>query len=126
MARAALTIMAAIIVAGFIFVTPARAMSVQDFDKLSDAQQAHFITDFIEKMTADIGTKNPELAQQIRHYFYSVDPSGKAHSEGLERVTAELIAVDMQAKDGRADPSQTKVESVIVWVVKQKFPPQGA
>ena len=35
----------------------------------------------------------------------------------------ELAAVEIQAKDGRADLSKIQLESVIVWVLKQKFPP---
>jgi hypothetical protein len=42
---------------------------------------------------------------------------------GMERLYVELTAVALQAKDGKADLSKIQLESVIVWVVKQKFPP---
>jgi hypothetical protein len=32
----------------------------------------------------------------------------------------------LQAEDGMVDLSKVQVESVIVWVVKQKFPPPSA
>lgn len=48
---------------------PAYAMSVKDWEALPDARQAAYIGDFIEKMTADIGTSNPDMSQAIRHYF---------------------------------------------------------
>ena len=44
-------------------------------------------------------------------------------SEGMERLNVELGTVEIQAKDGKADLSKVQLESVIVWVVKQKFPP---
>ena len=122
MARSALTIMAAIIGSAFVFATPARALSVQDFNNLSVEQQAHCVTNFLEKMTADISTVNPGLAQQMRDWF-ARKQEGKPVSEGLERLFVELGATDIQTKQGRVDPSKIEVESVIVWVVKQKFPP---
>lgn len=41
----------------------------------------------------------------------------------MEHLNVELGAVEIQAKDGKADLSKVQLESVIVWVVKQKFPP---
>ena len=49
----------------------------------------------------------------------------KPGSEGMERLYVELGALELQAKDGKADLSKVQLESVIVWVVKQKFPPRG-
>ena len=47
-------------------------------------------------------------------------------SEGLEQVTVELVAVDNLAKQGKADLSKIQIESIVVYVVKQKFPPPVA
>jgi hypothetical protein len=44
----------------------------------------------------------------------------------MEKLAIELGAVEIQAKDGRADLSKIQLESVIMWVVKQKFAPQSA
>ena len=49
--------------------------------------------------------------------------AGKPVSEGMEKLYVELTAAELQAKDGKADLSKIELESVIVWVVKQKFPP---
>jgi hypothetical protein len=125
MGRSALAIMAATIITACAFATTAHAMSVQDFDQLPEQQQAHFVTGFIEKMTADIGANNPSLAQQIRDWFAHDEPGGSV-SEGMENLVAQLTALDIKARDGRADLSKIKVEAVIVWVVKQKFPPPAA
>jgi hypothetical protein len=83
------------------------------------------LVDFVEKMTADLGAKNPQLARNIRDWF-SRKQDGKPFSAGLERLYVELGAVELQAKDGKADLSKIQLESVIVWVVKQKFPPPQA
>ena len=80
------------------------------------------MADFIDKMTTDLRAKNPELAQSIRTWF-AEKPASKTLSEGMERLNVELGAVEIQAKDGKADLSKVQLESVIVWVVKQKFPP---
>ena len=76
----------------------------------------------MEKMTSDLGQKNPQLAQDIKDYFVRKQP-GKPFSEGLEKVSIELFAVDNMAKQGKADLSKIQIESVVVYVVKQKFPP---
>ena len=85
--------------------------------------QAVYIVDFIEKMTNDLGAKNPQLARDIRDWF-SKRPEGKPISAGMERLYVELGALDIQAKDGRADLSKIQIESVIIYLSKQKFPPQ--
>jgi hypothetical protein len=41
----------------------------------------------------------------------------------MERLGVELGALEIQAKDGKADLSKVQLESIIVWVVNQKFPP---
>ena len=43
----------------------------------------------------------------------------------MERLAAELLTIELQAKDGKVDLSKIQFESVIVWVVK-KFPPPSA
>jgi len=55
-----------------------------------------------------------------------VKPSGKKLSEGMERLTVELGALEQQAKAGKVDLSKVQVEGVIVYVVKQKFQPAQA
>ena len=42
------------------------------------------------------------------------------------RLYVELAATEIQAKEGKADLSKIQLESVIVWVVKQRFPPPAA
>jgi hypothetical protein len=76
-------------------------------------------------MTTDLRAKNEPLATDIRNWF-AVKADGKPLSEGMERLFVELAAIDIQAKDGKADLSKIQLESVIVWVVKQKFAPQAA
>ena len=44
----------------------------------------------------------------------------------MERLNVELGAVEIQAQQGKADLSKVQLESVIVYLVKQKFPPKGA
>jgi hypothetical protein len=89
---------------------------------MSASGQASYLTDFVEHMTADIGRSNPDLAQEIRDYF-TVKHAGKPVSDGVERVVVELAALDKTAKTGKADLSNIQIESIVVWVVKQKFPP---
>lgn len=106
----------------FLALIPIQAMSLKDFNARPDKEQAAYVGDFIDKMTTDLRAKNPELAQSIRTWF-AEKPAGKTLSEGMERLNIELAAVEIQAKDGKADLSKVQLESVIVWVVKQKFPP---
>ena len=54
---------------GLAMIAPAQAMSVKDFEAKPASEQGPIVTDFIEKMTADIGKKNPQLTQDIRDWF---------------------------------------------------------
>ena|ERR1700733_6856018 len=113
---------AAILSAILLTAAPASAKSVQDFEALAPADQSAYVITFLEKMTSDLGQKNPQLAQDIKDYFVRKQP-GKPFSEGLEKVSIELFAVDNMAKQGKADLSKIQIESIVVYVVKQKFPP---
>src|ERR1700686_1128723 len=99
----------------FAFVlVPMQAMSLKDFNSKPEHDRAVYVVDFVEKMTADLGAKNPQLARNIRDWF-SRKQDGKPFSAGLERLYVELGAVELQAKDGKADLSKIQLESVIVW-----------
>ena len=106
----------------FLALIPIQAMSLKDFDAKPAADRSAYVADFIDKMTTDLRAKNPELAQSIRTWF-AEKAAGKTLAEGMERLNVELAAVEIQAQQGKADLSKVQIESVIVWVVKQKFPP---
>lgn len=89
---------------------------------MPSADQSTYMIGFLEKMTDDLSQKNPKLAQDIKDYFVRRQ-SGKPYSEGLEKVYVELASVETLAKKGKADLSRIQVESIVVYVVKQKFPP---
>jgi soluble cytochrome b562 len=109
----------------FFVLISAQAMSLKDFNTKSAHDQSVYVVDFIEKMTADLGAKNPQLAQDIRDWF-SRKQDGKPYSAGLERLYVELGALESLAHDGKVDLTKIEVEGVIVKVVKDKFPPQSA
>ena len=100
----------------------AQATSLKEFNAKTDKEQSACVADFVDKMTTDMRAKNPKLATDIRNWF-AVKPEGKPTSEGMERLYVELTALELQSKEGKADLSKIQLESVIVWVVKQKFPP---
>ena len=106
----------------FLALIPIQAMSLKDFNARPAPDRSAYVADFIDKITTDLRAKNPELAQSIRTWF-AVKSGGKTSSEGMERLNVELGAVEIQAQQGKADLSKVQLESVIVWVVKQKFPP---
>jgi soluble cytochrome b562 len=106
----------------FFVLMTAQAMSLKDVNAKPTHDQPVYV-DLIEKMTADIGAKNPQLAQDIRDWF-SPKQEGKPFSEGLERLYAELGGLEIMAHDGKVDLTKIQVEGVIVKVVKDKFPPQ--
>ena len=82
-------------------------MSVQDWEAQAPAAQAATISDFIEKMIADVGTSNRGNAQQIRIYF--TEENGRPMSEGIERLYVELAKLENRAKVGRADLSKVQL-----------------
>lgn len=100
---------------------PAMAMSLKDFEAMPSANQSAYMIAFIDKMTNDLGRDNSKLAQEIRDYFARKQP-GKPASERIERLFVELAVVERRAKDGKADLSKIQIESIILYVVKQKFP----
>ena len=101
---------------------PMQAMSLKDFEAKPGPEQDAYISNFIEKMTNGLSAKNPDLGKSIRNWFVH-KPEGKRFSEGVEKLFIELTAIDLRAKDGKADLSKIELESVIMWVTKQKFPP---
>ena len=107
----------------FFVLMTAQAMSLKDFNTKPTHDQSVYVVDFIEKMTADLGVKNPQLAQDIRGWF-SNKQDGKPFSAGLERLYVELGALESLAHDGKVDLTKIQVEGVIVKVVKDKFQPQ--
>ena len=109
----------------FFILMTAQAMSLKDFNTKPTHDQSVYVVDFIEKMTADLGVKNPQLAQDIRDWF-SRKQDGKPFSEGLERLYVELGALEILAHDGKVDLTKIQVEGVVVKVVKDKFPPPPA
>ena len=96
------------------------ATSISEYEKMSSSARDEVVVNFIDKMTTDIRAKNPDLAVKIRNWF-AVKPEGLPFPEGFERLAVELGALQMAAKDGKADLSKIQVESVIVYLVKQKF-----
>ena len=109
----------------FFVLMTAQAMSLKDFNAQTGKEQSSYVATFIDRMTTDLRAKNPELAQNIRTWF-ARKRDDKPGSEGMERLYVELGALELQAKDGKADLSKIQLESVIVWVVRQKFPPPQA
>ena len=53
----------------FFVLMTAEAMSLKDFNAKATHDQSVYVVDFIEKMTAELGAKNPQLAQDIRGWF---------------------------------------------------------
>ena len=106
----------------FFVLMTAQAMSLKDFNTKPTHDQSVYVVDFIEKMTADLGAKNPQLSQDIRDWF-SRKQDGKPFSEGLEQLYTELGALEILGHDGKVDLTKIQVEGVIVKVVKDKFPP---
>lgn len=116
--------MKALALLALLIAAPTAAVTIKDFNAKAPHDQAVYVTDFIEKMTADIYPKNPQLALNIRDYF-ARKAEGKLTSDGMERLMVELAALEISAQDGKADLSKTELEAVIVWIVKQKFPPSA-
>ena len=103
---------------------PARAMSLTEFESKPAHDQSVYVVNFIEKSTADLYAKNPNMAQAIRDWFSKVQ-DGKPFSEGIEKLGVELTALDLLSREGKTDLSKIQVEGVIVKVIKDKFPPQA-
>ena len=103
--------------------TSAFAKSVQDYEAMAPAARAEYAVSFLEKMTFDLRQKNPKLAQDIKDYFVRKQADSEM-SDGFEDFEAALSAVDDLARQGKADRTKIQVETVIVYVVKKKFPPQ--
>ena len=117
-----LRVISLFLLAAILLPSPAQAKSVKDFEAMSTADQSEYVVSFLEKMTYDIRQANPALAQDIKNYFVVKQPN-KPISEGIEKLNVELAALESLSKEGKADLAKIQLESVIVWVVKQKFPP---
>ena len=107
----------------FFVLMTAQAMSLKDFNTKPTHDQSVYVVNFIEKSTADLYAKNPNMAQAIRDWFSKVQ-DGKPFSDGIEKLGVELTALDLLSREGKTDLSKIQVEGVIVKVIKDKFPPQ--
>src|SRR5947207_1167085 len=96
------------VVAVVLFSALAGATSISDYEKMPEATRNDLVVNFIDKMTTDIREKNPDLAVKIRNWF-AVSPDGKRLPEGFERLVVELGALEIAAKDGKADLSRIQV-----------------
>src|ERR1700680_1010374 len=94
----------------FFVMMTAQAMSLKDFNAQPDKDQSAYVATFIDRMTTDLRVKNPELAQSIRTWF-ARKRDDKPGSAGMERLYVELGALELQAKDGKADLSKIQIES---------------
>lgn len=103
---------------------PAKAKTVQEFEAMATTDQSSFIADYVHKITAEVGQKDPVLASHIKDFFYK-DMPGKSISKGIWNLGIELGAIDIKARKGEADLSKIQIEGVILYVAKQEFPPQG-
>ena len=117
-----LTRISIIAVAAALVAIPAHATSVKEFDAMKSADQTAFLVGFFDKMTHNIGEKDPALASKIRTFFFR-NEEGKPFSPGMENIYAQLTAIDLKAKKGKADPAKIQMESIIVYVARQAFPP---
>ena len=108
--------------AAVLFILPANAKNVRDFESMPQVEQADYIADFVHKMIADVGRQNPALADRIKAFFFRDQP-GKSFSKGLEKIEIELAALDIKANRGEVDLSKIQIEGIIVYVTKQEFPP---
>src|SRR6202051_5399704 len=73
----------------FFVLMTAQAMSLKDFNTKPTHDQSVYVVDFIEKMTGDLGAKNPQLGQDIRDWI-SRKLERNALSQGLEHLYVEL------------------------------------
>jgi hypothetical protein len=103
---------------------PARAMSLSEFNGKASKERAVYVVDFVEKSTAGLYEKNPQMAQAIRDWFSQLQ-QGKPYSAGLEKLYVELTALELLGKEGKADLAKIQVEGVIVKVIKDRFPAQA-
>lgn len=101
----------------------ASAKSVKDYEAMPIHDRSEYVISYLEKVTYDLSKVNPVLAKEIKDYFV-VTPAGKDFPEGIDKFEIELAALDDRAKQGKADLSDIQVESILVWIIKQKFPPE--
>jgi hypothetical protein len=80
----------------------AGASSISDYEKMPSSQRDDVVVNFIDKMTTDIRAKNPDLTVKIRNWF-AVKAEGRELPERFKRPGVELGALDLAAKDGKAD-----------------------
>ena len=107
-----------------ILASPATALSIKEFNAKPPAEQG--VPQLIrQRMSADLGRIRPVLTNQIRQYFYHRTPGGEVVSEGLDALYAELTAIELRARAGKADLSKIEIESVVVWVVNRSSRPTG-
>jgi len=110
-------ISAAILSAVMLLSGSARAMTIVQFDKMADQDQADYIGDLIvgaEKVLMDEG--KPALAAQVKHLFTTKDPGDKdvIGMIEIERNLAILRVHDIQDHQKKPDDPRLEVEDVFI------------
>ncbi len=97
--------------AAVLFVTAARAMEIQKFDKMAQDDRAEYVSELIsgaEKVLTDEG--KPELAAQVEHLFTTNAPDSNI-SIGMGQFMVTLAMARLtDAKNVAKDPGAARIE----------------
>jgi hypothetical protein len=119
-AEASLHVVALVVLFGATLLMPftASAMSIRQYENESRTRQAEIVATAIDKIVADVGKVNPDVARAIHDYFYVI-PKGQPESPGLIAFAGDLNAADDAADKGKVDRDKIQIEGLLLGIVKR-------
>jgi len=101
---------------------PAAAISVEEWEKKSDADQIQYLKTCLSNLVINTRKLDRPLADQIQSY-YSEKAPGRGFPQGTYDLMGSIVHLEEQAKkDKTIDLSKIQIEEIIYNVTAKKFP----
>jgi hypothetical protein len=124
MLRSSCLIAAFLIAIASLIPREASAISVRDYDRLTDDEQSGVLVKLIDEIITEVATVDSALAHRIHDYFY-VRPKGERFARGLVHFHGALWAVEDLGKEGKLDLTKVQIKGILLDIIKRDLMPSG-
>jgi hypothetical protein len=122
MGRCSPLIVAFLTATALIVPTGASAISVRDYDRLTDHQQSDILNKTLDDIITEVKTVDSALARRIHDHFY-VRPKGEGFARGLVHFEGALWAVEDLGKEGKLDLNKVQIKGILLDIIKRDLLP---
>jgi hypothetical protein len=116
--RVVCPVAAFLIATAWIMPREASAISVRDYDRLTNHEQSSILNKLLDDIIVEVATVDPALAHRIHDHFY-VKPKGERFARGLVHFEGALWAIEDLGREGKLDLNKVQIKSVLLDVIKR-------